>query len=652
MTTSKTAYVYDFRSLSWLTKSSDEIITMCGIAGIVAFASAMEPRLPMLQAMCNAMVHRGPDAEGTDIRNGVALGMRRLSIIDLAGGSQPIFNEDRTILCVFNGEIYNYRELRRELEQLGHIFRTSSDTEVIVHGYEQYGENFPTRLNGMFAIALHDTVRQKLLLIRDHIGIKPLYYAYNGQHLVFGSEIKVLLASGLVNKELNVDALGQFLAWEYVPGTMTLLRAVHKLEPAHLLVVDLASPALHPKPYWDIPVSDGVSHSHSEWEEMVDDLLRTCVTRQLVSDVPLGAFLSGGVDSSLVVAAMGRAQTFSIGFADPSYNELHWARQVADHLGVDHKDEILTPDILDLFHHLIHFMDDPIADFSIFPTYLVSALARRHVTVSLSGDGGDELFGGYETYVANMKASRYAGVPKFLRKGLIEPLVSRLKPQAAKKGLINKARRFIEGVNLPPHLAHCRWRIFAGEARQAQLFTIDAFRQVVTPVDDHIRRLFNKADNRDPLNQCLYVDVKSYLCDNILTKVDRMSMAVSLESRVPYLDPELVSLAFAIPPELKVSGKTTKVLLKKVAARHIPSQCVYRPKEGFSIPIKHWLTTTLRPLMEELLAEKLIRDQGIFDWQAINTLKDEHLQGRENNSHQLWALIMFQAWNRKWLEGK
>ncbi len=625
---------------------------MCGIAGIVAFADTPAPELFQLQAMCNAMVHRGPDSEGTHIRNGVALGMRRLSIIDLAGGSQPIFNEDQTILCVFNGEIYNYRELRRELERCGHTFATNSDTEIIVHGYEEYGEDLPVRLNGMFAIALHDTKKRKLLLIRDHVGIKPLYYACDGRYLVFGSEVKVLLASGLVKKELNVDAVGQFLAWEYVPGPMTLLQAVHKLQPAHLLTIDLTSPALQPRPYWDIPMPDGTVHSPAEWEERVDALLRTCVIRQLVSDVPLGAFLSGGVDSSLVVAAMGRARTFSIGFDDPSYNELHWARQVAAHLGVDHHDEVLKPDILELFHHLLHFMDDPIGDFSIFPTYLVSALARRHVTVSLSGDGGDELFGGYETYVANLRAGQYGKVPRILRKGVIEPLILAVKPQGAKKGLINKARRFVEGVNLPAHLAHCRWRIFTGEVRRAQLFTPDAARQLVTPTDDHITRLFAQAGNRDPLTRCLYVDVKSYLCDNILTKVDRMSMAVSLESRVPYLDPELVALAFAIPPELKVTGSTTKVLLKKVAARHIPAACVYRPKEGFSIPIKHWLTTSLRPLMEDLLAEKSIREQGLFNWQAIDTMKRDHLQGKENNSHQLWSLMMFQAWTRKWLEGQ
>jgi len=625
---------------------------MCGIAGIVQFGSPDGELAARLQEMCDAMLHRGPDEEGSGIHDGVALGMRRLSIIDLSGGSQPIYNEDRSILCVFNGEIYNYRELRQELEGLGHIFSTNSDTEVIVHGYEQFGDDFPARLNGMFAIALHDTRRKRLLLVRDHIGIKPLYYHHSSKHLVFGSEIKVVLASGLVPRELDIDGLSQFIGWEYIPGTQTLFQGIKKLKPAHLLAIELDRPAFSPREYWDIPEPTGETHTAAEWEEIVDALLKTCVTRQLVSDVPLGAFLSGGVDSSLVAAAMGEAKTFSIGFDDPSYNELEWARKAAAHLKVNHTDEILSPDILELFWRLLHFMDDPIGDFSIFPTYLVSALARKHVTVALSGDGGDELFGGYETYIANQRAAQYEMFPKVLRKSIIEPALTAIGPQAAKKGFINKARRFIEGAGQPEELHHCRWRIFASEAIQSRLFTQQAQSRITTPLNAHITELFAKAGRRDPLDRCLYVDTKSYLCDNILTKVDRMSMAVSLESRVPYLDPELVSLAFNIPAQLKVSGNTTKVLLKKVAARHIPRECVYRPKEGFSIPIKHWLKTTLRPLMDELLSEQSIRQQGLFAWETVLQLKQEHLQGKENHSHLLWSLIMFQAWRQKWLEGK
>lgn len=625
---------------------------MCGIVGIVAFGSAPAPTLEQVRDMCETILHRGPDADGLDVRGGVGLGMRRLSIIDLAGGNQPIFNEDGSILCVFNGEIYNFEQLRKDLKSKGHSFTTRSDTEVIVHAYEEYGEHFPGYLNGMFAIALHDTRKKKLLLVRDHIGIKPLYYSLSNSHLVFGSEIKCLLTTGLVDRQLNMDALGQFLAWEYVPGDMTLLHGVHKLEPASLLVIDLVNPEVKPQEYWDIPAERTSSLSAGEWEERVDSLLYDCVQRQRIADVPLGAFLSGGVDSSLVAAAMPGAQTFSIGFDDPSYNELHWAQQVAQYLGVQHRDEILQPDILELFEHLLHFMDDPIGDFSIFPTFLVSRLARKYVTVVLSGDGGDELFGGYETYLADAKAIQYARLPAVVRKGLVEPLVRSLKPRTAKKGLINKAKRFIEGLEQPEDFSHVRWRIFAGEMEQAQLFTPEAGEQIQIPLGTHIRQLFTKAGNRHPLNRSLYVDTKSYLCDNILTKVDRMSMAVSLEARVPYLDVDLVELAFAMPAELKVQGGETKSLLKKVAARHLPRQCVYRPKEGFSIPIKQWLASTLRPLMEDLLAESRIREQGIFQVERVNRLKKEHYSGVANHSHILWAMIMFQAWQQRWLEGK
>lgn len=626
---------------------------MCGIAGIVSFSDAPPPRSNELQAMCDSIVHRGPDEEGLNITDGVALGMRRLSIIDLGGGSQPIYNEDHSILCVFNGEIYNYRELRKELESCGHIFTTQSDTEVIIHGYEEYGDQFPKRLNGMFAIAIHDTKRQRLILARDHIGIKPLYYSLfpNGTGLVFGSEIKVLLASNRLDKRLDLDSLGQFLSWEYVPAPRTLFKGITKLKPGHLLVVEKNSGTISDTEYWDIPAPGDLHLSDDEWQERVNDLLTTCVRRQLVSDVPLGAFLSGGVDSSLIVAAMKEAATFSIGFDDPSYSELRWSKKVADHLKVQHTTEVLAPDILELFHKLLHFMDDPIGDFSIFPTYLVSRCARKAVTVALSGDGGDELFGGYETFVANNRANQYGLLPRFIRGGIIEPALSLLKPRDAKKGLVNKAKRFVEGAALPPELGHCRWRLFLAETARHQLFTEDAAQQFEQGVDAHISSLFTRCRDRSPLDQCLYVDTKSYLADNILTKVDRMSMAVSLETRVPYLDPELVSLAFSIPPRLKVQGNTTKVLLKRVAARHIPKECVYRPKEGFSIPIKQWLKTSLKVLLDELLSERRIREQGIFAWETVDRLKQAHLSGRENNSHQLWSLIMFSAWQDKWMKG-
>ncbi len=624
---------------------------MCGIAGVVSFNNSPAISNDLLERMVNTLYHRGPDEAGMAIHGPAALGMRRLSIIDLSGGSQPIYNEDKSIWTVFNGEIYNFPELKKELLSKGHVFKTTTDTEVIVHGYEEYGLDFAKHLNGMFAIALHDTRKNKFLLVRDHIGIKPLYYSFSNKRIVFGSEIKAILESKLVSKELNMNALGEFLSWEYIPGETTLFKSINKLEPAKLIEIDLSNPKCSPKEYWDIPINNGSFQclSEKEWIEKVDWQIKKSTKMQMISDVPLGAFLSGGVDSSLIVASMGDAQTFSIGFDDPTYNELDWARKVADHLGVDHKDEIIKPDVLDMFEHLMHFMDDPIGDFSIFPTYLVSRLARKHVTVSLSGDGGDELFGGYETYLANHKAKQFQKIPSFIRKGIIERTINSLKPTTKKKGLINKSKRFVEGLQYEEELSHARWRLFVGDELKKNLFSKDTLKQISLTSGDHISKLFKRAGNRGSLNRSLYVDVKSYLVDNILTKVDRMSMAVSLETRVPYLDPDVVELAFQVPENLKADSKSMKILLKKVAAQYVPHECIYRPKEGFSIPIKHWLNNEFKPLMDDLLSDTKIKSDGIFDPVTIERLKKEHQSGQENHSHILWALIVFHDWKQRWL---
>ena len=623
---------------------------MCGIAGIAAFNGGT-PTIEQITRMCDAIAHRGPDGKGYDITDSVALGMRRLSIIDVAGGQQPIFNEDGTILTVFNGEIYNFRQLRRSLESQGHTFSTQTDTEVIVHAYEQYGSDFPNYLEGMFAIALHDTVRKKLILVRDPIGIKPLYYAYSDRYLVWGSEIKTILASNVVERSLDINALGQFLAWEYVPGEATLFQQIRKLKPGSRWEIDLKQPSCQPEIYWDIPTTaEDLTLSATDWQDLVAEKLERSVKQQLVSDVPLGAFLSGGVDSSLIVAAMGEAKTFSIGFDDPSYNELGWAQMVADCLGVDHTSKVIKPEVAELFEDLMYFMDDPIADFSIFPTYMVSQLGRSQVKVVLSGDGGDELFGGYETYLADEKARLYGRIPKIVRSQGIERLVGSLKPQAQKKGLINKARRFIEGLEYPQALSHTRWRLFTGEPIQQTLLTPDAHSAITQPIEAHILQLFQQAGEREPLNRSLYVDVKSYLCDNILTKVDRMSMAVSLEARVPFLNRELVELAFRIPSQYKIERGKTKVLLKTIAAQRVPSNCIYRPKEGFSIPIKQWLKTQFRPILEDYLQPDILKEQGLFEPKTIECLKQEHLNNKANHSHLLWSLIVFQAWYRRWFE--
>jgi asparagine synthase (glutamine-hydrolysing) len=402
--------------------------------------------------------------------------------------------------------------------------------------------------------------------------------------------------------------------------------------------------------YWDVP--DGPEDediSESDWVERVDAKLRECVRRQLVSDVPLGAFLSGGVDSSLIVAAMGEARAFSIGFEDSSYDELPWARRVADRLGVDLTSEIVDPKIVELFQGLVEHLDDPIGDFSIFPTYLVSRLAREHVTVVLSGDGGDELFGGYDTYLADSWARLYRRLPRALRQKVVEPAVQSMRPRAQKKGLVNKARHFVSGVEHAEGLGHARWRKFATDALREALFSPDVSSHLGRSVDRHILALRERAVSRDPLNRNLYVDLRSYLSDNILLKVDRMSMATSLEARVPYLDTEMVELAFRIPARSKIARGRTKRLLKRVAERHLPHECVYRPKQGFSVPIKNWLAVDLRPLAEDLLSEQRLRREGIFSPPRVRALWDEHVAGQANHSHILWSLMVFQAWSERWL---
>ena len=622
---------------------------MCGIAGIVSLRAAPASQADLVR-MCDAMVHRGPDDAGYLVDGPVALGVRRLSIIDVAGGHQPIFNEDGSVAVVYNGEIYNFRELRSWLEARGHRFRTASDTEVIVHLWEQVGIEFPRHLNGMFAIALYDRAQRQVVLARDHVGVKPLYYSPGADSVVFGSEVKVLLASGRVARRLDVDGLAQFLSWEYVPGAGTLLQDIRRLEAGQTLRLDLASGGISVEKYWDLldETRPALIRSEPDWESEVAAAIDRAVGRQLVSDVPLGAFLSGGVDSSLVVASMGNAQTFSIGFDDPSYDETRWSRRVARHLGVSHEIEIIRPQALELFERLMHFMDDPIGDFSIFPTYLVSQLAARKVKVVLAGDGGDELFGGYDSYQAEERSRGWQRLPGWLRHGLIEPAINALPPTAAKKGLVNKARRFIEGARLDPDWGHARWRVFCDEALRTRLFTEDARRALVTPVGAHIVRLQDRAKDRDPRDRALSVDFSSYLVDNCLAKVDRMSMACSIEARVPLLDRELVELAFRVPAALKYDGRQSKILLKRIAARRLPRDCVYRPKEGFSIPMKNWLKQEFRELVEHFLDSRKLLEQGLFEPAVVERLWREHLANRANHSHILWSLLVFQHWRERW----
>jgi len=621
---------------------------MCGICGIVYTDEARRPDVAVLKRMCGTLVHRGPDDEGQEVRGNAGLGMRRLSIIDLSTGHQPLSNEDGSVSIVFNGEIYNYRELRAELIKQGHRFKTSSDTESIVHGYEAWAEGVCERLNGMFGFALWDSRKKKLLLSRDRLGIKPLYYYQDNEKLVFGSEIKAILPCPKIQKTIDPVALDNFLTFEYIPSPRSIFREIRKLEPGHWLTWQHGK--IQIRPFWALVLQEK-PWNEGEARERLVELLKDSVRLRLVSDVPLGAFLSGGIDSSIVVSLMAElmdqpVKTFSIGFKESSYDELKYARAVAQKYGTDHHEFILEAKALDLTEKLIQQFDEPFGDFSIFPTYLVSKMARDFVTVALSGDGGDELFGGYDTYKAQRFDRRfYHRLPRFIKQNLIQPLAQGLSPTGQKKGAVNSFKRFVEGTELPKSLYHVRWMVFMREQERRLLFSSDML-DVLQKHDpyDFIYHYSRLADGLDDVTRTGFMDVKTYLTDDILVKVDRMSMATSLEARVPYLDHRVVEFALTLPPGLKMRGFRTKVILRKTFWNRLPKEVQHRDKQGFSIPIKNWIRHELKPMMLDLLNEKRIRQQGFFNPLFVSKLVDQHLKGEENHSHKLWALMVFEKW--------
>ena len=626
---------------------------MCGISGIVYRDRERAVRQDDLRRMCQTMVHRGPDDEGFFVDRNVGLAMRRLNVIDLVTGHQPIANEDGRIQIVFNGEIYNFPELRVELESKGHKFSTNTDTEAIVHLYEEYGGDCVKKLNGMFAFAIWDGRDRSLFLARDRLGVKPLYYFLDDHALIFGSELKALLAYKEIPREIDLEALDIFLTAEYIPAPLSIFRSIHKLPPGHSLF--FRNGKVSTTRYWDLQFNP-VDGSEEDLSESLRELLKDAVRIRLISDVPLGAFLSGGVDSSTVVSLMSEimdrpVKTFSIGFEDPSYNELQYARLVAEKLGTEHHELTIQPDVVHLVQDLIKYLDEPLADVSVFPTYLVSQLARRHVTVALSGDGGDELFAGYDWYVASKFASYYDQVPAFLRNGWIPQLVDRIPPSAQKKGLTNKLKRFVEGSLLPSSLQHFRWNMFATREKKNCLYSKE-LQGSVSPFSGYERFIehFQSTEEADPLWRQQVADIKTYLADDILVKVDRMSMANSLEARSPFLDYRVVEFATGLPSHLKLKGFRTKYLLKRCMASKLPAPILNRKKEGFSIPMKNWLKRELRPLMQDLLSPTRLKRGGFFNAAYVQTLMTEHLAGVANHSHQLWSLMMFEIWQDSYLD--
>jgi len=635
---------------------------MCGICGFARTPEGPRPDPGLLGRMCRTIVHRGPDDEGIYADGLVGLGNRRLSIIDVAGGHQPLSNEDGTVWIAYNGEAYNFAEVRDELAGRGHAFRTRSDTETIVHAYEEWGLDFVHRFRGMFAFALWDKRTERLFLFRDRVGVKPLYYTrLPDGALVFGSELKAILVHPGVHRQVDPAALDLYLTLEYVPAPLSMFKGIFKLPAGHYLVYDRGRIEIHP--YWDVLAAGdagdggGRSSSPADLQDELYSLLRESVKLRLVSDVPIGAFLSGGVDSSTIVGLMRELgadplRTFSIGFKDRTYNELAHARRIAERFETAHEELILEPRALELTEKLVRHLDEPLGDFSIFPTYLVSEMARRHVTVALSGDGGDELFAGYEHYQAQKIARRFGVAPAGR---LLGKATARLRPSDKKKGAWNKLRRFTQGFDHEAGDRHFRWMMFLTEGTKRELYS-PAFAEALGGIGpirgrDPLAGHFAAMEGFDRTTAELYLDLKTYLVDDIMVKVDRMSMAVSLEAREPLLDHKLVEFAFRLPGRLKLRGGTTKWIFKKSVERLLPRETIYRPKEGFSIPIKHWLKEDLRELVRDTLSEKRLREGGFFRPATVGRMIDDHLAGRENCSHEIWALFVFEVWRQTYLGG-
>jgi len=631
---------------------------MCGIAGW----ANLNPRTPtadgaeeLLRSMCDRMVHRGPDSEGYVIDDGVALGMRRLAIIDLLTGEQPAFNEDQSVAVILNGEIYNYRELRADLEARGHTFRSASDTEVLPHLYEEYGRGMVEHINGMFAFALWDDRRRRLFLARDRFGEKPLYWGVFAGALLFASEPKVLLAHPSVRPNLNLNALRQYLSFDYVPAPLSIYEGISKLPAAHHLTLE--DGRVEVRRYWQLSYkTQQPAPTVAEAASQLRELLQDSVRMRLVSDVPLGVLLSGGIDSSMVTALAVRAssetvKTFSISFAESSFDESEYARRVAAYLETDHHEERFSASLAaNLVSEIGAWMDEPMSDPSLMPTYLLSRFTRKHVTVALGGDGGDELFAGYPMYFGHRMARAYQMIPRPLRVGLIERIVNGLPVKTKNLSFDYRARRFVAASHYDEVARHHVW-FGSFTPRDQDLLLTDEVRSASDgDIYRDARRMFAECDSHD-LTECMqHLDTQLYLAEDILTKVDRASMAVSLEVRAPYLDPRVAEFAASLPSHYKLHGYTSKYILKRAAKGLIPSFVGRRGKKGFGVPFAKWLKGELRPLARDLLSPERLRRGGLFNADYVERLQDEHERGVANHRKLLWTLLSFEMWRESFVE--
>ena len=624
---------------------------MCGIAGIFNVNTRQPVSDILLKEMTDTLIHRGPDDEGFYIANGVGLGHRRLSIIDLSAGHQPMSNEDDTVWVVFNGEIYNYPELRALLEKKGHVFKTRSDTEAIIHLYEEEGEECFRLLRGMFAIALWDERKRKLVLGRDRVGKKPLFYYYDGSRIVFASEIKAILKVPGICRDIDLEAVSDYFSLLYVPAPKSIYTKIRKLRPGHYLTV--SERGLKEVEYWDLSFRDNEELSEQEWIERLLASYREAVRIRLMSDVPLGAFLSGGVDSSSVVAMMaeaknGRLLTSSIGFEDEAFNELPYAREVARYFDTEHHEQIVRPDAVGIVEKLAWHYDEPFADSSAVPTYYVSKTAREHVTVALSGDGGDENFAGYRRYYFDQRENWLRSwLPSEVRRPVFGTLAS-LYPKADWAPRIFRGKATFENLARAPIEAYFRSVSAVQSSLKRELLHPDVMSHLASYDSlDVLRHYYDKADTEDTLSRIQYVDIKTYLTDDILTKVDRASMANSLEVRAPILDHKFMELAARIPSSLKLRGRVGKYIFKKTLEPLLPQSTLTRPKMGFAVPLARWFRHELKEMAHEVILGRHAED--FTEPRIVEKIWGEHQRGFRDRSTELWSLLMFRLWQRRFL---
>ncbi len=623
---------------------------MCGIAGI-----AGRRNQALVKRMTDAVAHRGPDDEGFYVSDAVTLGHRRLSIIDLAGGHQPMSDESETLWVVFNGEIYNFRELRRILEAKGYRFRTNGDTEVILHAYAEYGEDCVAQFRGMFAFALWDAREHSLFLARDPIGVKPLYYALRGHTLYFASEIKALLACPEIPRDMDYESLDDFLAYLYTVPPRTMFRAIRQLPPAH--VATWKSGHWTERRYWRLEFAEE-KRSEGEWTEAVNACLAETIDQHMIADVPLGAFLSGGLDSATIVYNMAQAatqpvNTFTVGFGSEGglYDETAYARAIAGTFRTRHHELTAKADVLTLLPTMVRHFDEPFGNPSALLFYILSKVIREHVTVVLSGDGGDESFGGYPRHAGARLSQRYRRLPLSLRKYLINPLVQRLPESTRGFHALRRLREFSAGSMLEPIEMYAAWISYFSPVERRNLYAPEVRRHLYErDALDYVRSLFRECQGIDLVSQTLYVDLMSFLPHNLLQCSDRMSMAHALEARVPFADQRLIELVAKIPSHLKVRGLETKYLLRRCMRDRLPKNTVRRKKLGFNPPLGVWMNTRLKPLLEDFLSEGQIKDRGYFDPRPIQAMIRDHRASRRDYTWHLWALLLFEQWHRIYLD--